>query len=112
MAPLAIRVDHAGKKFSKSLKQMMLYGARDLALAPMGLGDDAGILRPGEFWALNDISFSLERGASLGIIGANGSGKTTLLRMLSGILCRTKGRSIRTARWAGLSMSVPGFIPC
>lgn len=44
-----------------------------------------------EFWALHDISFSLEKGDSLGIVGLNGSGKSTLLKIVSGILKPTKG---------------------
>ena len=44
-----------------------------------------------EFWALRDISCTLEKGDSLGIVGLNGSGKSTLLKIVSGILKPTKG---------------------
>lgn len=44
-----------------------------------------------EFWALRNISFTLEKGDSLGIVGLNGSGKSTLLKIVSGILKPTKG---------------------
>lgn len=44
-----------------------------------------------EFWALQDVSFSLERGESLGLIGLNGSGKSTMLKIIAGVLEPTKG---------------------
>jgi len=43
-------------------------------------------LRKGEFWVLNNISFQLKRGETLGILGLNGSGKSTLLKMINGLL--------------------------
>jgi ABC-type polysaccharide/polyol phosphate transport system ATPase subunit len=46
---------------------------------------------PDDFWVLNDISFSLKAGESLGILGANGSGKSTLLKILARVTPPTKG---------------------
>lgn len=45
-----------------------------------------------EFWALRNISFSIEKGESFALIGSNGSGKSTMLKIISGILTPTKGR--------------------
>lgn len=45
-----------------------------------------------EFWALRDITFSVDKGESCALIGANGSGKSTMLKIISGILTPTKGR--------------------
>ena len=44
-----------------------------------------------EFYALNDISFSVKKGETFGIIGTNGSGKSTLLKILTGVVTPNSG---------------------
>ena len=53
-----------------------------------------GFLRHEKYWALTDISFNLNRGETLGIVGKNGVGKSTLLRLLAGIISPNTGQII------------------
>ena len=62
-----------------------------------------------EFWADRDITFSLEKGDMLGIIGTNGAGKSTLLKAISGIMEPTKGWVRREGTIAALLELASGF---
>lgn len=64
-----------------------------------------------DFWALRDISISVERGEILGLVGPNGSGKSTLLQIVSGILQPTSGRVVTQGRVAALLELGAGFNP-
>ena len=64
-----------------------------------------------EFWADWDISFSLERGDMLGIIGTNGAGKSTLLKAVSGIMVPTRGHMEINGTVAALLELGSGFDP-
>ncbi len=62
-----------------------------------------------EFWADRDISFTLEQGDMLGIIGTNGAGKSTLLKVVSGIMEPTQGSVQREGTIAALLELASGF---
>jgi lipopolysaccharide transport system ATP-binding protein len=64
-----------------------------------------------QFWALRDISFSLNAGETLGVIGKNGAGKTTLLKILSKITRPTSGTGKINGRVASLLEVGTGFHP-
>jgi ABC-2 type transport system ATP-binding protein len=64
-----------------------------------------------EFWALQDVSFDVAHGATVGIIGSNGSGKTTLLKCLTGIYFPERGSVTINGNIAALLELGAGFHP-
>ncbi len=66
-------------------------------------------LKYNEFWALRDISFTLEKGDRLGILGLNGAGKSTLMKVVAGVYKPTEGEVIRKGKIAPLIELGAGF---
>ncbi|UCC54144.1 MAG: ABC transporter ATP-binding protein, partial [Anaerolineaceae bacterium] len=99
MANLAIRVENVGKKYRigarQTSQQTMREAMMELAKSPVRRVSR----RPGsqpttkykEIWALKDVSFDVETGEVVGVIGANGAGKSTLFKILSRITKPTTG---------------------
>lgn len=106
-----VKVDHVSKKYCKSLKQSMFYGMNDIGRNMLRLDSKPEVLRKDEFWAVNDVSFELKRGETLGLIGSNGSGKTSLLKMLNGIFWPDKGEITIRGRVGALIAVGAGFHP-
>ena len=107
---IAIHVDKLSKTYqifdtpSDRMKQFVLPRLKSLIGSPV---------RPyyKEFRALNDISFSVRRGETVGILGRNGSGKSTLLQIIAGTLTPTNGTVQTRGRIAALLELGSGFNP-
>jgi lipopolysaccharide transport system ATP-binding protein len=118
MSDVIISVDKLGKKYSiqhqeerpryKTLREALIRSASGLVRRR----DDSQRARAREeFWALKNISFDVERGKVLGIIGRNGAGKSTLLKLLSRITPPSEGRITLRGRVASLLEVGTGFHP-
>lgn len=110
MSKPSVVVAGVSKKFGLSLKSALKYGLVDSFRRISGVGADHR-LRPGEFWALRDVNFTLEPGDALGIMGVNGSGKTTLLRILNGTYSPDVGKVTLRGRVGALIAAGAGFSP-
>lgn len=69
------------------------------------------VRRHTDFWALRDVTLSVARGETLGIVGPNGCGKSTLLQIICGVLEPTSGRVVTQGRVAALLELGAGFNP-
>lgn len=88
-------------------KCYQLYDQPQDRLKQMFMGSRKTYFR--DFWALRDVSFSIARGETVGIIGRNGSGKSSLLQMICGTLAPTTGRVTSHGRVAALLELGAGF---
>ena len=90
MSNVALEMNHVFKKFKKGEYDCL----RDLIPALCGKilkRNQRNSLQEREFWALQDVSFQVNRGECVGIIGRNGAGKSTILKLLCRIMKPTKG---------------------
>jgi lipopolysaccharide transport system ATP-binding protein len=100
-----LEVQNVSKKFLIGSNQQPYLSFRDRIQDVFSLTKT----RKQEFWALKDLSFKIEQGDSVGIIGKNGAGKSTLLKILSRITPPTKGRIKIRGRIASLLEVGTGF---
>jgi len=85
-------------RFTRTIKQMSIAALRRQPLSD-------------SFLAVNDVSFTVQQGESIGLMGLNGSGKSTLLKLISGVMKPDSGQVLTRGRIAGLIAAGAGFHP-
>ncbi|MGQ0632315.1 MAG: ABC transporter ATP-binding protein [Sporichthyaceae bacterium] len=79
-------------------------------LSPAGQREFRAARARDDFWALRDVSFSIERAEAVGLIGGNGQGKSTLLRLMAGVLVPDEGRIRVRGQVAPMIEVTGGFV--
>ena len=102
---MAIRFDGVSKKFTLRRQRPRSFQELTVNLARRGGGARE------EFWALRDVSFTVDQGETVGLIGANGAGKSTALKLVARIIEPTKGQIEVNGRVGALLELGAGFHP-
>jgi lipopolysaccharide transport system ATP-binding protein len=115
---VVIKVEHLSKKYIIGHEEKEKYTAlRDVMsrkakkIFSVGLSKQRNRFTTEDFWAINDLSFCINQGDRIGIIGRNGAGKSTLLKLLSRITEPSSGRITIKGRVASLLEVGTGFHP-
>ncbi len=99
---VSIQVDHVTKQFTLQYNRTL----KQIAVASM-----KRLPNNETFQAVNDVSFEVEQGESVGLMGLNGSGKSTLLKVINGVMRPDQGTVRTRGRIAGLIATGAGFHP-
>lgn len=113
MSDLAIRVDNIGKRYRIGAAVLQYQTLREMISERMGKGlrRSAGGSTNNIIWALRHVSFEVQKGQVLGIIGRNGAGKSTLLKLLSRVTDPSEGFAEIYGRVGSLLEVGTGFHP-
>jgi lipopolysaccharide transport system ATP-binding protein len=109
-SPPILEIDRVSKIYCRHLKRSLRYGVQDLLSQALGRTREPR-LRPGEFFALKNVSFQLQPGECLALLGANGAGKSTLLKMINGLIRPDRGAIRRRGRLNAMIELGAGFNP-
>lgn len=99
---LAIKVRDLGVRFRRNRRGRR--SIKDL------FADSSRRTKPGEFWALRDVSFDVRPGEAIGVVGRNGQGKSTLLKLVAGVLLPDEGSVSVNGGVAPLIEITGGFV--
>jgi len=102
MTGLAIEVRDLGVRFRRNRRGRRSF--KDL------FSDSSRRSKPGEFWALRNVSFDVRPGESIGVVGRNGQGKSTLLKLVAGVLLADEGTVTVRGGVAPLIEITGGFV--
>lgn len=106
-----LEIENISKKFKIYHNKQPYLSLRDTIVDAIKHPSKVFQTETEEFWALKDVSFTVNEGESIGIIGKNGAGKSTLLKILSRITPPTKGKITLRGRVASLLEVGTGFHP-
>ncbi len=106
-----IEVNQIYKKFTLGYRNLIWYGLIDSVKQFFNFDANRATLRPGEFYSLQNINFSVYKGDVLGIIGRNGSGKSTLLKLINGVYWPDQGSITITGKVGAMIGAGAAFQP-